>query len=376
MASALVYVGDTMVRAAADGKFSFEAEQADELTVMAPGYKKYVAPLNGADVGTVRLEPFGAKGVYVSGVGDLDVRQRFYELLDDTELNAIVINVKTDEGMVWTSQVPLAQEIGASYEDFYLKDFVAEAHKRGVYVIGRFTTFRDGTLPVERPDLAIKSTEGGIWSDNQGHTWSDPGNRKVWEYLGALGEEIAASGIDEIQFDYVRFPVDGDLDSVVYQTPSTRVNRPVTIESFLAYMEQRLRPQKVFISADTYGLTVWSSKEEGTGQLLVPMAKHLDYFSPMIYPDHFAAGTAGFNIPTQHPYEIIYQSVERAKTKLQGMPVLVRPFLSAFRDTQFGEPFGLEQFLAQKKAAEDAGSHGWLFWNAGLSYPDALFRQE
>ncbi|MDQ3855499.1 MAG: putative glycoside hydrolase, partial [Chloroflexota bacterium] len=126
----------------------------------------------------------------------------------------------------------------------------------------------------------------------------------------------------------------------------------------------------------TYGLTVWSPKEEGTGQLLPQLAPHLDYYSPMIYPDHFAAGTGGYSIPSAHPYEIIYQSVKKAQAKLRGTHVLVRPYLSAFRDTQYGQPFGLPQFLTQKRAAEEAGAHGWVFWNAALTYPDALFRQE
>ncbi len=374
---ALVYVGDTMRRADGRGSFNVPAAQgARELTVMAPGYAKYTAPLRDTNVGSVRLELFVAKGLYVSGIGDTDVRERFYKLLEDTELNAIVINVKNDDGRVFTSEVPLAQEIGASYEDFYLKDVVAEAHKRGIYVIGRFTTFRDYTLANERPDLAVQDLQGNVWGDNQDHNWVDPFNQDVWEYFGDLGEEIAQSGIDEIQFDYVRFPVDGDLDSIKYLKPSTRVNRPQTITAFLKYMEGRLRPHKVFLSADTYGLTVVSNQEEGTGQIIERLAPYLDYYSPMIYPDHFAAGSFGYAIPTQHPYEVIFESVKRARAKLKGTPVLVRPYLSAFRDTQFDQPFGLEQFLAQKRGAEEAGAHGWIYWNAGLTYPDKLFRPE
>lgn len=375
--SAMVYVGDTMGEADSRGRFEVSAsEGAKQLTIMAPGYVKHTEPLRENNVGTVQLEPFVAKGLYVSGIGDNDVRERFYKLIEDTELNAIVINVKNDDGRVFTSEVPLAQEIEASYEDFYLRDVVQEAHKRGIYVIGRFTTFRDYTLANARPDLAVQDLDGNVWGDNQDHNWVDPFNRKVWDYFGDLGEEIAQSGIDEIQFDYVRFPVDGDLDSIKYLKPSTRVNRPQTINAFLKYMEGRLRPHKIFISADTYGLTVVSNQEEGTGQILEQLAPHLDYYSPMIYPDHFAAGSFGYAIPTQHPYEVIYESVERAQARLKGTPVLVRPYLSAFRDTQFDQPFGLQQFLAQKKGAEDAGAHGWIFWNAGLTYPDELFRPE
>ncbi len=374
---AWVYVGDTIARTNAQGQFTAEAaEGAKTLTVMAPGFKKYTAPLQGNDAGSIQLEPFVAKAVYVSGVGDLSVRSRFYELLDDTELNAIVINVKNDDGRVWTSNVPLARQTEASYPDFNLAEFVKEAHGRGIYVIGRFTTFRDPTLANARLDMAVKHVNGGVWADNQGHNWVDPFNRKVWEYFGDLGEEIAQSGIDEIQFDYVRFPVDGDLSKLTYLKNSTRNNRPPTIKGFLKYMEGRLRPHKVFISADTFGLTVVSDNEQGTGQVLSQLAQHLDYYSPMIYPDHYAAGTFGYSIPSKYPYEVIYESVERAREKLKGTPVLVRPYLSAFKDTQFGQPMGLPQFLAQKKAAEEAGAVGWIFWNAGLTYPDELFRAE
>lgn len=377
VAGALVYIDDVMGKAGPDGRFSVQApEGAKQLTVMVPGYKKYTAELSAQDVGQVPLEPFVVKGVYVSGVGDMSVRERFYKLLDTTELNAIVINVKNDDGKVWTSQVPLAQQTGASYKDFYLKDFVKEAHSRGIYVIGRFTTFRDPNLATARPDLAVRTTSGGVWGDNKGNKWADPFNKQVWQYYGDLLEEIASSGIDEIQFDYVRFPVDGNFDIIKYQTPSTHINRPDTITAFLKYATERMRRHKVFISADTYGLTVWSNQEQGTGQILERMAPYLDYYSPMIYPDHFAAGTGGYSIPTQHSYEIISESVRRARARLKGTPVLVRPYLSAFRDTQFGQPFGLKQFLQQKQGAEDAGAEGWLYWNAALTYPDGLFRKE
>ncbi|MBA2363433.1 MAG: carboxypeptidase regulatory-like domain-containing protein [Chloroflexia bacterium] len=377
VAHALVYAGTEYVRTDARGRFTAKTPNGvKDLTVMAPGFKKMSQPLRGPNVGTVKLEPFVAKGVYVSGIGDDSVRKRFYGLMDDTELNAIVINVKNDDGRVFTSKVPLAQESGASYEDFQLKDVVADMHKRGIYVIGRFTTFRDPALVDARPDLAVHTTSGNVWTDAKGHKWVDPYNRKVWEYFGDLGAEIAASGIDEIQFDYVRFPTEGDFDIIKFQKPSTRVNRPPTIDAFLGYMAARLRPHQIFISADTFGLTIVSDKEQGTGQNLELLAKHLDYYSPMIYPDHYGPGSFGYNEPSAYPYEVIYQSVERAQQRLKGTGVLVRPYLSAFKDTQYGQPFGLPQFIAQKKGAEEAGAHGWIYWNAGLIYPDALFEPE
>jgi len=376
---AWVYVDEAMGRTDEAGRFALRAPAgARELTVMAPGYRKLTRKITAPNLGDISLTPFVAKAVYVSGIGDPDVYRRFMRLIEETELNAIVINVKNDDGKVWTSKVPLARQIGASYEDFHLREFVRDMHRRGIYVIGRFTTFRDPTLATARPDMAVRDIRGGVWEDNKGHRWVDPFNKQVWRYFGDLLEEIAASGIDEIQFDYVRFPVDGDLSRVKYLTPSTRYNRPDTIEAFLRYASGRIRPHKVFISADTYGLTVWSEKEQGTGQVLERLAPYLDYYSPMIYPDHFAPGTGGYRIPSAHPYEIIYESVVRAKRRLRGDNVntLVRPYLSAFPDTQYGQPFGLPQWLAQKRAAEDAGAHGWIYWDAALGYPDELFRKE
>lgn len=377
VAQAFVYAGTEYVRTDARGRFTVKAPSGvKDLTVMAPGFKKLSQPLRGQNVGTVRLEPFVAKGVYVSGIGDDDVRARFYQLMEDTELNTIVINVKNDDGRVFTSDVPLARESGASYEDFQLKDVVDDLHKRGIYVIGRFTTFRDPSLVDARPDLAVQTTSGKVWTDAKGHKWADPYNRKVWEYFGDLGAEIAASGIDEIQFDYVRFPTEGDFDIIKFQKPSTRVNRPPTIDAFLGYMATRLRPHQVFISADTFGLTIVSDQEQGTGQNLERLAKHLDYYSPMIYPDHFGPGSFGYRIPSAYPYEVIQQSVDLAQKRLRGTGVLVRPYLSAFKDTQYGQPFGLQQFVDQKKGAEAAGAHGWIYWNAGLIYPDEMFEPE
>ena len=220
---------------------------------------------------------------------------------------------------------------------------------------------------------AIASTKGGIWRGPGGEAFADPFDTDTWQYFGDLAVEMAAEGVDEIQYDYVRFPVDGDLSTARYHATSNGETRPQQITKFVAYMEQRLRPSKVFLSADIFGRVVWHPVDRDTGQILEQMSQHLDYVSPMIYPSGFNSGSGDYDRPPEHSYGLIKQSLEQSNQRLQGMSTRVRPWLQAFDDYAFGLPYGLPQFLEQRRAAEAMGTSGWMFWNAGADYDARTF---
>jgi hypothetical protein len=350
---------------------------ARTLTALAPGYTKVSVAVGPTGRATVRLRPFEARGVFQPIYKNVipRSRDRILALVQRSRaLNSVVIDVKAESGQVWDTDVPLARQIGAHTPGADLEDFTREAHRRGVYVIGRVTVFKDALFARKRPDMAIKSTEGGIWKDYGGNGYADPFNRRTWKYFGDLAVEAARKGVDEIQYDYVRFPVDGKLSTARYLQPSNKESRVRQIAAFLAYMDKRVQAERVYSSADIFGLTAWSKREQGTGQKLEALAGHLDYLSPMLYPSGFSEGFNGWKYPTEHSYELIKQSVDRTQRRIQGSRSLVRPWLQSFKDYAWGRPYGVKQVLEQRRGADNAGSSGWLYWNAASKYDPSAFR--
>lgn len=376
VAGAWVYLGDRIERTDGQGRYRFRVPASRQtLTVMAPGYAKFDARAARVAGGRVALRPFDARGVYLpfySAARSAEV-ERIFDMIERTTLNAIVIDVKSDEGLVWRSRVPLARSIDASVDYMDLRGFVRRAHERGIYVIGRFTVFKDPRFANARPTLAIRSTEGGLWEDAPGVAYADPFQTAVWEYMGDLAEEAAAQGVDEIQYDYVRFPVDGDLSTARYAEEATDESRPRQINAFVDYMEDRLRPHKVFISADIFGRVVFHPVDPNTGQILEDFVEHVDYVSPMLYPSGFNEGSGGFGIPTQHSYGLIKESLRLTNERLEGKTARARPWLQSFADYAFDEPYGLPQHLEQRRAAEEMDTSGWLFWNPAATYDPRAF---
>jgi hypothetical protein len=373
---AWVYLGERIVRTDARGRYGANgATTAGSITVMKPGYAKYTGPARTATRAGVALRPFKAKAVFqpfYHTIGRKRARKMLKFIKDSPALNAIVIDVKSEDGKVWDSDVPLAEQIDAT-TPVSLERYVREAHAHGVYVIGRVTIFKDHTLGKGRPDLAIRSTEGGAWKDYAGNRYANPFNKNAWKYIGDIAVEAARKGVDEIQYDYVRFPVDGDLDTADYGARSTRKTRPRQIRAFLQYMEQRLRKEKVFISADVFGRIVFHPVDVYTGQRLEDFAQHVDFVSAMLYPSGFNRGSGGFDIPTRNSYGLIKKAQQLTNRRLRGKPALSRPWLQSFYDYGFGEPYKLPQFLEQRRAAEDTGSSGWLYWNAAGKYDPRTF---
>ncbi len=373
---AWVYLGNQIARTDSAGRYVHTLPAGErDLVVMAPGYARFSAQAAKVSNGRVALQPFDAKGVYMpfyQSARPADV-ERMFDMIERTTLNSIVIDIKSDEGYVWRSNVPMAREIGASKDDMDLQAFTAAAHERGIYVIGRFTVFKDPTLARARPQMAIASTEGGLWDDTGGILYADPFDRRVWQYMGDLAVDMAAQGVDEIQYDYIRFPVDGDLSTARYSAESTGESRIRQITGFTQYMEQRLRPSQVFISADIFGRVVWHPEDPNTGQVLDQFAQYVDYVSPMLYPSGFNEGSGGYDIPTENSYGLLKQSLELSADRLQGTSTKVRPWLQSFPDYAWDVPYGLTQYLEQRRAAEEVGTSGWLYWNAAGEYDERTF---
>jgi hypothetical protein len=379
IANGIVTVGNTERRTDANGVVAIERAPAAMIRARAAGYLRAVAPAPGTGSTEIRLTPFHPKALYLSvyGIGSTSLRTAALHLIDTTELNALVIDVKGDRGIVpYRSAIPLAATIGAqrviTIPD--LPQLVAQLKERGIYTIARLVLFKDDKLASARSDLALHRRDGSLFRDREGLAWADPDKAEVRAYNIALAVEAARAGFDEIQFDYVRLP---DATGLLLSRPSTEENRVATIDGFLVAARQALVPYNTFLAADIFGYVCWNTNDTHIGQKLEHIAPIVDYTSPMLYPSGFQFGIPGYRQPLDHPDRIVRLSLERA-VKRTGLPSLhFRPWLQAFRDYAFGGRACTAGMIRQQiAAAEAAGSDGWMVWNPQNRYPAEAFRPQ
>ena len=318
--------------------------------------------------------PYEVKGVYLTAwnAGNPDFLQSILDLIDRTELNAVVVDVKDDSGRVTiTTDEATAQAAGAVRP--FIPDpraFTRDLHSRGIYAIARIVAFKDPIVAPVHPDWAVQQAGGGIWRDWNGVAWLNPYNREAWDYVVRVARAAAEAGFDEIQFDYVRFPTDGDLNATRYPGADGRPYEQVVAE-FLAYARQQLAPLGVLVSADVFGLVTSVQDDMGIGQRLEESAAAVDYLSPMLYPSHYEKGNLGLPNPNAMPYETVYRSLVDARERIGaaglGSRTAVRPWL---QDFSLGHPYGPAEVRAQIQATYDAGYTSWLLWNAANVYTE------
>jgi hypothetical protein len=355
-----------------------------KLGVKAAGYNRIEQALPDPlpeGVVEVQLAPFSPKALYLSfyGIGSNVIREPALKLIEETELNALVIDVKGDRGMIpYRSSIALAAEVGAQRTltvrdaDELIKSF----KEKGIYTIARIVVFKDNLLATARPELAVKTPGGDLWRDREQLAWADPFRMEVWEYNIQIAEEAARLGFDEIQFDYVRFP---DSHSPRFSKPNTEDARVKAIAGFLHEAKTRLAPYNVFLSADIFGYVCWNLNDTDIGQKLDAVASAVDYLAPMLYPSGFQFGIPGYRNPMQNPYEIVYLSLKKAQERTKISPLRFRPWLQAFKDYAFDRrQFNGKELRDQISASEKFGSHGWMLWNPSNQYAttaDALKKE-
>lgn len=324
------------------------------------------------------------RAVYLSyyGVGSSALREYIFDLIEHTELNSVVIDVKSDEGFVpYETQVALAMEAGVrgpvGVQNF--DTLLARLRARGVRTIARIVVFKDNVLARHRADWAVRDARtGGAWRDGERSTWIDPFREESWAYAVALAREAAFKGFDEIQFDYLRFPGDGRLEDARYARPSTQITRIAAVTGFLALAREALRGTSATLAVDVFGYTAFNDTDTDVGQRIEDLAPLVDYLCPMAYPSSYHRGLPGYPNPVAHPYEIVFETVNRMRTRTAHTAVQVRPWIQDFRDYAFDRrSFGVAEVRAQMKAAEEAGAAGWMLWNPSNRYTvDALSKAQ
>jgi hypothetical protein len=323
-------------------------------------------------------------------------------LIKDTELNAIVINIKEETGTIaFQTESPLIKSLGA--EEVRIADFPAlvnRLHREGIYVIARIAVFQDQHLVRVRPDLAVKDQRtGGIWRDRKGLAWVDPASREAWGYTVEIAKQAIRLGVDEVNFDYIRFPSDGNIAALRYPIwKSGEASRREVLRSFFAYLRGELAPLGTPLSADLFGLSTVNTDDLGIGQVLEDALPYFEFVSPMVYPSHYASGFLGYQNPAAYPYEVVKYSLDHALRRRTAMlraavtatstdamveggsatsvPALaqIRPWLQAF---DLGAVYTPEMVRKQMRAVYDAGlTAGWYLWNPANRYSAAALLPE
>ena len=369
VAGAAVQVGERAATTDEQGSFELQAAIPGPVQVTRIAYTPAETEWDGsAERFEITLEPFIVKGVraYAPVAGSATDFADLLDMIDGTVINTLVFDTKEEGGNVlYESQVPDAQD--AIIDGYDVQTVLAAAEERGLYTITRIVTFQDGVWAAAHPEHAVRNTAtGGVWTNNRGLAWMDPTDREAWEYPLALAVEACQLGFDEIQFDYVRFPSDGDLSIIAYDTTVDAQVRAETVAAFLAEARTRLHAEGCAVSADIFAIVLSVGDDQGIGQRIEEVSQSVDALSPMIYPSHYSAGWLEFDDPNDHPAEVVGQAIEAGLPRLQG--AMLRPWLQAFY-------YDAGQIAEEIQQAEENGL-GWLLWNATSEYQADWFPTE
>ena len=354
-----------------------EEDIADTSTDVADNSSQVPEESLGNDMAKLLIPPVKVKGIYVTGPAAGSERmEQLIDLVSSTELNTMVIDVKNDEGnLTYKMEVPDSANLEAGIR--YVKDMpalVERLHQQGIYVIARIVCFKDPVLAAARPELALRLPDGKAVMDANGLAWVNPYKEEVWDYLCTLAECASRDGFDEIQFDYVRFPIGNDANAADYGVDMSTYPREAGLTDFFDYASKRLHEKQIIFGADLFGTIIGSDVDrDRTGQNYLSIAEHTDAICPMIYPSHYANGTFGMNVPDQYPYETIANALQLSKEELgetDSPKGVVRPWLQCFNAIWVDGhiTYGSKEVHDQIQAVYDAGYEEWFLWHASNHY--------
>lgn len=354
----------------ADGGFRLVGPTGEtEVLVSAPGYGDLRLAARPGAVVEAALESRQIKAVYanLSVLTDRTRLDRLIEIAETTEVNAIVVDVKQDT-IYYDTQVAFFRDVpGMVTPSIDPAALVAELEERGIYTIARMVVFKDPVVAEGRPDLAVKDeVKGGLWRDMNGAAWVNAFNQELWQANADLAVELAGFGFDEIQYDYIRFPSDGDLRTADFGDDYSEEARRAAISGAVKLASERLRPTGAKFAIDLFPIIALFGNDQGIGQTLQDLTPLVDYVCLMVYPSHYAFGNIPVDgHPNDFPAETVTYTLEQAEAVMPGSKAKMRPWLQDFTYPAEGfSAYGPDEVRAQIEAAEAWGASGWLLWNA------------
>ena len=340
-------------------------------------------------------EPLRAIYMTQCVVGTSSLREGLVKLIEETELNAVVIDVKDYSGTIGIpTQNPLLKPAALkSCGAVDMRAFLETLEQKGIYRIARITVFQDPFYTASHPELAVhkKSASTTPWRDHKGLSFIDVGARPFWQYIAELGKETYDIGFDELNFDYIRFPSDGNMADTYYTWSGNRPKAEV-LEDFFSYLHHELSGTGAKLSADLFGMTTTNTDDLNIGQVLERALPYFDYIAPMVYPSHYPKGFNGWQNPNNYPHDVVYYSMSRAVLRAVSTttpvhinagilvstttaphlyskdyysPLKLRPWL---QDFDYGGNYDIAEVKAQIQAIYDSGLTSWMLWSPSNKY--------
>ena len=329
----------------------------------------------------------GVKGIYVTAysVGYEEKFTKLVDYVDSNDLNAMVIDIKDDMGVVTADFNSEDSHIQENTEEYIpdIKELMDVMEEKQIYPIARIVTFKDTLLANEQPEMSFTNSNGTVWKASNGESFINPFLKQTWDYAVNVGIEAAKAGFKEIQFDYVRFPegfevwgdtLNYDMGEYADLEMTDDEKRVQAITDFTAYAKEKLMPYGVDVSVDIFGYTASVVEASGIGQNFPQISENVDVISSMIYPSHWGTDYFGIYKPDLYPYELVaeYMKVENELLATLETPPTSRPWLQDFTASYLGSGFyqtyGKAQVDAQVQALYDAGVNEFLLWNALNNY--------
>jgi hypothetical protein len=174
--------------------------------------------------------------------------------------NSVVFDIKDSDGSL---SIHFDHPLAPKHKNVPISNlpkFVRFLHSMQMHAIARIALFRDENIARNHSELAVQSKRNRQpWRENGKLVWIDPSRREVQDYNLALAKAVAASGVDEVQFDYVRFPAEGDQKDAdfAFLKQEPKITRADVISNFLERAYGELHPMGVLLSLDVFGVMAW-----------------------------------------------------------------------------------------------------------------------
>ncbi len=331
--------------------------------------------------------PSSVKAVYMSAcvAATPSLRERLIKLIDDTELNSVIIDIKDYTGTVsFKTNNPSIDDLkggGCSVPD--MEEFIKTIHEKNIYVIGRITVFQDPLYTKAYPEYAVKKkSDGSVWKDRKGISFVDVGARPFWDHIVAIATSSYAIGFDEINFDYIRYPSDGNMSDISFTHSGTSTKKEM-LRKFFEYLDNAITDSNIVTSADLFGMTTTNTDDLNIGQILEYGLMYFDYVAPMVYPSHYPPKFNGWPDPNKVTYELIKFTMESAVSRAEFLKNEIAsstpnsPYLSRInknqlrpwlQDFDYPVPYTTKMVRDQIQATYDAGLNSWMLWDPSNTY--------
>lgn len=336
------------------------------------------------------LTPEEVRAIYMTSwvAGTPSLRSGLIEFIRASEINAVVIDVKDYSGKISfeTGNSAIA-EIGSVEERVpNMSALIEELHKDNIYTIARISVFQDPYMAGKRPEIAVHTKEGTVWKDRKGISWVDPASQEMWDYIIEVARASEAVGFDELNFDYIRFPSDGNMVDIAFPVWDGVKPRSDVLAEFFSYLDAGLSDLLIPISLDFFGMTMTNTDDLNIGQVLEKAAPHTDYIAPMVYPSHYPPAWNNIPNPAAKPYEVVHYVMSEGERRLNEMRVLAASTTSPFygmhiaelrpwiQDFDLGADYTADMIRKEKQAVYDVGLDSWMAWDPKNVYTKEAYK--